>query len=192
MKKRNPICFAYFADGKFIGWYGGTFGPVSTCPKIYSDSDEQLAVITKNFNNKIKSINETTAKDFLEKNDNIGGAISALKFSSEDLLRGKEVELRIVKCPYYDGPNPEFDEVEFKRLNEARRACMTAEGIMDIPAPSVERSKAVKLFKETHTEFEYAVNHWIYADYEKVKVWASEEPTEFLKTIKYTKDETLN
>ena len=29
---RKSICFAYFADGKFIGWYGGTFGPVSKIP----------------------------------------------------------------------------------------------------------------------------------------------------------------
>lgn len=178
----RTIAFAYYANNEFIGWYGGTFGPVASVPKLYNASEHQIDVVTRNFRNKIKKINEKTLDDYLEEHKNLPTAIGGLVFTSEDELRGKDVELRIVKCPIYDGPNPDFDEEEYERLSKEHKELMREEGIFDIPAPSHRRSEAVSAFyKKVPPPVR---NNWIHADYAKVREWASEEPKEFIGIIK--------
>ena len=51
MENKKAICFAYFCDGKFIGWYSDTFGTVTeNRPKIYRYSSEMLETIKNNLN----------------------------------------------------------------------------------------------------------------------------------------------
>jgi hypothetical protein len=179
---KKTIAFAYYADNKFIGWYGGTFGPVSDVPKLYTNSESQIDVVTKNFRNKIKKINEIDFKQARDEADSMGKAIGLLVFDSQDTLRGKDVELRIVECPIYDGPNPDFDRELYNQLLQEQKDLMENEGIFNIPAPSLERSEAIKKFYEKCPR--PVCNNWIYADYSEVKKWASEEPKEFIATIK--------
>lgn len=156
------ICFAYFADGEFIGWYGGTFGPVSKSPKVYTYSKEQIEVVSKNFRHKISEINRTTLKEAHKTADSLGETIGLLKFTSEDKLRGKKIELRVVICPYYDGPNPLYNTDAFKKFNAEAHA--KGQKIKDKDMP-------------------FDCQCWIYADYDKIQEWANDEPTEFLQTI---------
>jgi len=178
--KKN-ICFAYYADGKWIGWYGDSSGQVTSCPKLYTNSEEQLEIIKSNLTNKLHKINTSS---FDEENKRVTGlaAFSLLSFSSERLLRGKDIELRIIECPEYDGVNPDFDEEEYKTLLGVQNDLMIKEGIFNIPAPSIERTKALEEFYKREGRVE--CNNWIYADYNKVREWAKIEPTEFIGVIK--------
>jgi hypothetical protein len=132
MNTLNSVAFAYFSNDEFLGWYGGTFGGCSTTPKLYNDSEHQCDVIRKNFQNKLKSVNESSLNEELPKAGNLLQTIGLLKFSSEDELRGKDVELRTVETPFYDGKGPDG---------------------------------------------------WVFADYSKVREWATNEPTEFKNTL---------
>jgi hypothetical protein len=183
---RKNIAFAYFIDGVFGGWYSNSFGTVSpSSPKIYGDSQEQIDIITKNFQHKIKKINTTTFEE--EKNKITGGiaVFGLLSFTNAEELKGKEIELRIVDCPIYDGPNPDFNKAVYDRLVEAEKEQMTKDGIFDIPAPSMARYEAVQDFYKRNGRIKH--DSWIYPDYEEVKKWASVAPTEFIKVIKYDK-----
>lgn len=173
----STIGFAYFVDGKFVGWWGDTFGSITRSPKLYTSSEKQFETIQKNFTTKMEKINRTS---FDAEKDNVTGlaAISLAVFAGEDTLRGKSVELRVVECPIYQGPNPDFDKDEYRRLTDERRKQMETDGVFNIPAPSIERSEAVAKYPEI------PCNNWIYADYNKVNEWAANEPTEFVKVLK--------
>jgi len=54
-------------------------------------------------------------------------------------------------------------------------------GIFDIPAPSRERTEAIKAFDLTNPKPK--CDNWIYVDYALVSEWAKNEPTEFLAII---------
>jgi hypothetical protein len=200
----KSICFAYYADGSFIGWYADSFGSVRPTPKIYSDSIKQIEIISSNFRNKIKRISEESVSDVMDKFRAEEGSLLALEetdeiirkknalgistlakyaiHDSEDLLRGKNIELRIVECPEYDGINPDFDKEAYDKLAAEYRKRMEEAGIFDIPAPSIERLDAIKKFESENPR--PIRNSWIYADFNKVKAWAANEPTEFIGTIK--------
>lgn len=170
----KTVCLAYFVDGRFVGWYSDTFGSVTPqSPKLYSYSERQVEIIFNNFTRKMNKIKETS---FAEQSEKVEGlqALSLLVFEGEEVFRGKNVELRMVECPIYDGPNPDFNEEEHARLVKEREDKMRADGVFDIPAPSAERSMAVAKYPRIQS------NRWIYADYSKVKEWASQEPNEFL------------
>lgn len=177
----KSICFAYYADGKWIGWYGGTAGSVSSTPKVYSSLESMRPVITKNLTSKLKRIAESS---FEEEKDRVTGlaALGLLIFDGEEQLRGKEIELKVVECPEYDGPNPDFDKVAhdiaWKKAHKEFE-----EAAKELPeGPSLERLTFVKRWREEHPEPKS--NDWIYADYQKVREWAKEEPTVFIETIK--------
>jgi hypothetical protein len=183
MEKRKTICFAYFADDKFIGWYSDTFGSITPMsPKLYPDSQEMIDRIFSNFASKMKKINETSFDEAKEKVKGLQ-ALSLAVFSGEELLKGSNATLRVVECPIYDGPNPDFDKEAYDALLDERKAKMQEAGIFDIPAPSSARSKAIDEFNEKNPR--PACDNWIYADYSKVKEWASQEPTEFLNLSVY-------
>ena len=115
MSKRIGVCFAYFIDGVFHGWYTDSFGTLGKkSPKIYTYSPEQVQVIQKNFNHKIKTIESSTYAEAKEKCSSLGDAFQLPLYQYEEFLRGAKVELRVVECPIYDGPNPDYDEVAFK------------------------------------------------------------------------------
>ena len=175
------VCFAYYADGKFIGWYGGTFGGLSNCPKLYTFTDSQCATIKGNLTHKLNKVNSSSFNEEKEEKKGLA-ALSLAVFDGEELLRGKEVELRVVECPEYDGENPNFDELAYTKALDARKELMKSEGIFDIPAPSMDRFNAIKEFDKRHPKPK--CDNWIYADYNKVKEWAKNEPTEFLHIIK--------
>ena len=180
----KSVCFAYFADGKFIGWYGGTFGPVSDSPKVYSSLESMRPTITKNLSNKLKTINETS---FDEAKGTVTGiaAFGLLAFSCEDELRGKDVELRVVECPEYDGPNPDFDEEDYKKRSNEHTA-LVLEHLKSLgitgDGPSPERTRAVIEFTKLNPSPK--CNNWTYCDYNKVIEWAKNVPTKFIDVIK--------
>lgn len=181
MKQREKsICFAYFGDGKFLGWYADSFGSIRPqSPKIYRYSSEQLETIGHNFTNKISELNE---KSTIAKNDSGLSLIdNGLNEDKDILLQYKNIELRIVECPEYDGPNPDFNEDAWEKLMAERDKQMKEAGIFDIPGPSLERFEAVEKFNEENPKPK--CNNWIYADYKKIKEWASKEPTEFIGEI---------
>jgi hypothetical protein len=179
----HSICFAYFVDNEFVGWYADSFGSCRKTPKLYSNTEEMLNIIQRNFSSKINKINSTSFD--IEKDKVIGlGALSLASFDSEEIFRNKNVELRIVKCPIYDGPNPNFDKEEFHRLSDERRIIFNKElEAGNIPdGPSAARSNFVFEFDKKYGKI--PCDNWIYADYTKVKEWALKTPTEFIGTIK--------
>ena len=186
MTTRKSVCYAYYGDGKFLGWYADSFGSVRpTSPKVYGDSDEQKAIITKNFRYKLSKLDKKSDWDL---HNPVGSALlnTGLDKDSELLSKYSEVELRVVECPHYDGPNPDFDKTEAKRIRAIRWDAFVKAGIDDIPAGR-ERSKRVKEFDESYDGPTYDVPNWIYVDYSKVKEWASKEPTTFLDVVKNEK-----
>jgi hypothetical protein len=178
----NPICLAYFADGKFLGWYGDSFGSISKFPKLYSDFDKIKDIVSKSLSQKIKKIKESSFDE--EKNGvtNIVSALGLAIFSHEEILRGKEVELRVVQCPIYDGPNPDYDAEKYEKELSDYKQKMKDAGIFDIPAPSLERLNAIRVFEAKNPRPRR--NNWIYADISKMEEWAANEPTEFIEIIK--------
>lgn len=186
----KTVAFAYYADGEFLGWYADTFGSVRKSPKLYSNSESQLQTISDNFLRKIEKINRTS---FDEQKGKLKGfaALSLAVFDSEKLLRGKNVELRIVESPEYDGPNPDFSkEVE----NESRKQydklyhswCKELgldAGVEEGDRFGIALLDNYKRFVKTYPQ----VNgkYWIYCDYDKVNEWAANEPTEFLGKFDY-------
>jgi hypothetical protein len=181
--ENNSICFAYYMDGKWGGWYGGTFGSVSSVPKVYCNTEKQIEIVVGNFTYKMKSIEESSFEKEKGKVEGLA-TLSLLRFDTEELLRGKEVELRIVTCPVYDGPNPDFDKDKYKKEVDDRFQLLVAEGIDDIPGGS-ERTARVKEFTTRHPR--PVSDSWIYADYNEIIAWSKVEPTEFVKVIKYKK-----
>lgn len=185
--KRECICLAYFVDDLFIGWYGDSFGSVSKYPKIYGNSVSQLSTIKTNFYFKMTRINETSFnKEIAKIPENCENPAEALKlfiFADEKALRGRKVELRVVACPVYDGPNPDFDEIAYNTLRDKRNDDLKALGIYDLPAGSMKRMIIITAYEKEHPM--PVRNSWIYATAEDVKVFAETEPTEFLKTIKF-------
>ena len=81
----------------------------------------------------------------------------SLDNDKEILKKSKNIELRVVLCPFYDGPNINYNK-------EVYRNWVKQHDIKD------------KVPQE--------IDFWVYADYSKVKEWASKEPIEFLFTIK--------
>ena len=182
MENYKTVAFAYFSENEFLGWYGGTFGSVAKTPKLYGNSERQLATIEKNFQHKLKTVNTSS---FDVEKDKVTGvaAISLLSYDGEEVLRNRNVELRIVESPEYSGPNPEFDQLFHEKLREERRIVFNKESTHLSDEPSKERSEFVKEFDKRHPEFEEKVRNWSYPDYEKVREWAKITPTEFLDVL---------
>ena len=73
MEKRKNICFAYFGDKTFIGWYDDTGGSIRKHPKIYGNSKSQIEVIERNFRSKMeKSKLENIKENYSRKYFGIG------------------------------------------------------------------------------------------------------------------------
>lgn len=182
MENKKAICFAYFCDGKFIGWYSDTFGTVTeNRPKIYRYSIEMLETIKNNLN---YSLSKIKAKSELAQKTGVAGLAildAGINSNREDLSQYTHIELRVVECPYYDGPNPDFDKVAYNKLLDERKQKMTEEGIFDIVAPSKARTDAIDEFNQRNPTPK--CDNWIYSDYGLVKEWALNEPTEFLGVL---------
>jgi hypothetical protein len=185
----NSIVFAYYSENKFLGWYGGTFGPVATVPKVYNKSERQYNVIAKNFQHKLKSVNETSFDEAKDKTTHILDSIALLRFDSEDILRNKNVELRVVECPYYDGPNEfhsntitdkfrrHYTELYHEWCDELGLEAGIEKGT-NLGIGLIENFKQFRKTYPTKTS-----ENWIYVDYKKVTEWSKNEPTEFLETL---------
>jgi hypothetical protein len=183
MEKRKTICFAYFGDDKFLGWYADSFGSIrKDSPKIYGDSKEQIAIITGNFRYKIeKMLKNNDIK--LGDNDVASNLLnSSLNKDGSKLSSYSNIELRIVECPIYDGPNPDFNKEEYKKLSDEYQEKLEELTKHLFPGPSSERSAFVAGYKINNPS--PRCNNWIYADYNEVNKWALEEPTEFIGVIK--------
>ena len=151
--EQKTICFAYYGDGKFLGWYADTLGSLRpNSPKLYGNSQRQIDVITKNFKGKIAKLKT----DYQLSNPNELFQSVNDSLNSDNLLLSQygKIELRVVECPYYDGENPNFDIQDYREW-----------------------------LKTAIKGDNYHTDSWIYADYTKVKEWASTEPTDFLFTI---------
>lgn len=179
-KKRQTVCFAYYGDGKFIGWYADSFGSIrDNSPKLYGYSESQVNIIATNLKYKLSKLKQES--DFAKSDSRLKILDNSLDEDKRNLSQYKVVELRIVECPIYDGPNPDFDAEAYQLLVDARHEAMTKAGIFDIPAPSIARIEAIKEFDKTYNMPER--NSWIYADYKAVQEWALTEPKEFLGTL---------
>jgi len=178
-KRDKCVGFAYFGDGAFLGWYADSFGSIREDePKVYGYTDSQVEVITRNFRNKLNKLKEESE---LNKLDGRLGIIDVGMNEDKTILsQYKTVQLRLVECPEYDGPNPDFDKEAYDVLKDAHREKLREEGILDIPAGR-ERRNAIDEFEKTTPAPDR--DTWIYCDYSKVKEWASKEPTEFIGVI---------
>ncbi len=149
---RKTVCFAYFGDGKFLGWYADSFGTITkNTPKVYVYTPEQVETIKRNFRYKLN-----------KEKSNLGDLVKGLSVVDDSLAVDKQklspykqIELRVVECPFYDGPNPNFDEERHKNWTAYKRKPM----------------------------YEPENNYWIYADYTLVKGWATAEPVNYLEII---------
>lgn len=173
----NSFCAAYFGDGKFLGWYGDTFGTISTVPKLYSNRSTMIDIISTNFTNKCK--NGTQLKDLSFTNPGSNLITNSLKADFRELSQYKTIELKFVDCPYYDGPDPTFDYEKYNKESEERKSLWKnreqEEGLL--AGPSIQREKALEKFNLEYPKPTPPV--WFYADCEQVKSWAKIEPTEF-------------
>lgn len=179
------ICFAYYGDDKFLGWYGDSFGSiVKSSPKIYRNSKEQLEVISKNFNYKLRKLREKSQLGLID--IRLGIIDSGVNEDKDILSNYEDVELRLVECPEYDGTNPDFNRGEYETKYEEQtvllKAFLSENDIDWNDGPSLLRSNLVDKFYTTNPRVK--CDNWIYADYDKVREWASVEPTEFLDVIK--------
>ena len=96
----KSVCFAYFGDGKFLGWYADSFGSVrKNQPKVYTNSEKQIEIITKNFRYKISELKHDS--NLGDRNPALSIIDNSLKGDSKLLYPKKHVELRIVECPKY-------------------------------------------------------------------------------------------
>jgi hypothetical protein len=187
--KRNCVCFAYFANGKFIGWYSDTFGTITKNePKIYGYSEEQLETIKINFSAKVKR-SKDGSDDFLSQvarmisplNEKAGSMMTIHSLTEKAKLEEyQDVELRVVECPEYSGPNPDFDEKEYKERVAERHTKMKDFGVFETSGK--ERIEIIERFDDIFGKLE--LNNWVYPDCDKVREWASTEPTEFIDVIK--------
>ena len=188
--KRECICLAYYVDDVFVGWYGDSFGSICKYPKIYGNSEPQLSTIKTNFNYKMTKINETSFNKDLAKipedSENPVEVLRFLVFQDEKTLKGRKVELKVVACPVYDGPNPDFDEVAYNTERDKRIEELRALGVYDLPAGSMKRIIALNAYDKEHPM--PVRNSWIYAKAEEIGLWAAIEPTEFLKIIKFNSE----
>ena len=185
--ERKCVCFAYFVDDMFIGWYSDSFGTVGRYPKLYGNSDAQISTIKTNFNFKMTRINETSFSKELQKIPNDGQqhleALRLIIFSDEKALKGRKVELKMVECPYYDGPNPDFDREAWKKQMDDLHELAKEKGVYEFPAGTMKSMMLHNAFDKEHPEPKY--EGWTYADPALVAPWALVEPTEFLKVIKF-------
>lgn len=188
-KIENSIAFAYFVDGMFIGWYADTFGSVRKSPKLYNASEKQIAVIRKNFNYKLKKISESSFKEELIISKNIAEALKTLTFDSEELLRGRKVILKMVRTPFYDGPNPDYVRsiTKLKHIHHVEMYhvwCKEMElkpGIEPGTNFGIALIDNYKRYDKIYPEGNS--NYWIYMDYSLVNTWAETAPTEFIDEI---------
>jgi hypothetical protein len=174
--KLQSICFAYFGDGKFLGWYADSFGSIRrNQPKLYTNSAAQIEVVFKNFNNKLRDIHKTS--DISKHDSRLVLVDESLNNDADELSQYSKVELRVVECPYYDGPNPDYDKAAYNAAMNERYKKMVSEGITDT-LEGEERFDAIEAFDKKNPRPK--CDNWIYADFALVKVWAEKEPTEFL------------
>lgn len=187
---KRSICYAYFIEGKFVGWYADSFGSVRPqSPKLYSNMEAQNPVILANLKYKLNKINTSSFDQAKEKITNVLQAIGLAGYDSEELLRGREVVLKIVESPIYDGPNPDFDKEAYRAAHLEHYKKMKEEGILNLPGGPKERVAAIEEFNTRNPRPK--ADNWIYADYSKVKEWAATEPTVFLGEINPQKDEAI-
>lgn len=190
----KSICFAYFGDGKFLGWYADSFGSIRDSPKVYPNSERQLEIISSNFRNKVNKIKGVQEEDFgstvvkvMEPLNEGGAKLLSLGMHSDRkiLSQYENIELRVVECPEYDGVNPDFDKAAYEILVNQRFnklvAFLAENDIAYEDGPSAERTRLVGEFSLQNPH--PSCDNWIYADYNKVKEWAANEPKEFLQTI---------
>jgi len=180
---KKSVCFAYYANGEWIGWYGGTFGSVSNSPKVYSSYEGMKDTIQKNLSSKLQKINSTSFDEEKTKVEGLA-ALSLFGFDSEEILRGKDIELRVVECPEYEGENPNFDSEKYKKESE-EHADLWKQRVKELGLPdgfSLELVEAHEEFLKEHPR--PRANDWISCDYSKVIEWAKNEPTEFIAVIK--------
>ena len=109
MEARKTVCLAYFGDGKFLGWYSSTLGSItSNSPKLYGYTPEQMETIRGNLRHKIKTAHANVTKFVGDLNGTAAALIEAgMNADDKVLSKCREVELRVVECPFYDGPNPD-------------------------------------------------------------------------------------
>jgi len=192
----KTICFAYYGDGEFIGWRTDTSGGIGKIPKLYSGSFETKENIFESFLKKMKIINEISyekALDEINKLQAIGKSneqviIKSLRLLAytghETLSKYKKVELRLIECPIYDGPNEDFDRDLYENFINAHRKIydefLSKKGLKD-DVHSKNR------FRETYGRFR--PKWWIYADFNKLEKWASKAPENYLQTVKFEKNE---
>lgn len=184
LTQQQSVCFAYFGDNKFLGWYSDTSGSISAnSPKVYSYLDSMLPVITKNFRNKFSRVVNPINFEHEPTGNAVNLVLGILDAGNKDdlqLLADYEtIELRAVGCPVYDGPNPDFDKVAYEQLCDEHTALFNSTGINELSG--IERFNAVQEFNKTTPHPK--ANNWIFADYTKVQEWALNEPTEFLTVI---------
>ena len=173
MNNKN-LCFAYYGDGLFLGWYADTFGSIRKYPKVYTNSQRQRNIIEENFTSKMKRIADTTnevEKIFSSVNPIAGALIGdGLSRDEEKLIDYKKIELRMVECPFYDGPNPDYDE---KVGDEWRERYVN-----EAPEDQIERYEWAKENKPPEA------STWTYATNDPgFDTWAAEEPTDFIGTL---------
>jgi hypothetical protein len=182
-QKRKTVCFAYFGDGTFLGWYADTFGSIrKESPKLYGYTPEMVETIRGNFRRKLETGHKAAA-ELVGKYNPAGEALMkpGLDEDMKILSQYKDVELRAVECPIYDGPNPAFDREKYAKERAAWDAKFEKSEayLMEI---GPQKRQAIEEYKKSNPE--PAHDFWVYADYAEVQKWARNEPTEFLEVIK--------
>ena len=182
-KNTGCIAFAYYGDNKFIGWYSDFFGTITPDrPKLYQNTTSQVSIIQKNFTEIVSTINKKSTLSERTGNEDLKLVDERINGTAKNLAQYKELELRAVICPVYEGLNPKFDKVKHEKTTAERNAKMKEEGIFNLPLSSAKRIDAVLAF-DTKNPLPTDNLMWIYADRNLVKEWAAKEPTDFALII---------
>lgn len=169
---KKCVCLAYYGDNRFLGWYGDSFGTITKCPKIYSFTLRQLTVIHNNFKYKLSKIYQP-ANIGTKINPDAGIILDKSLDKDSNILKDfKEISLRIIECPFYDGTNPNFNTAKYNEELSLRKDTISKLGINNLIGN--ERIIAIETFNKLYPTIK--CDNYIYADYKQVNDWAQNEP----------------
>lgn len=105
MKTDKPtVAFAFYRNGKLLGYRQDTFGSIGDRPKLYSYDREQVEVVIRNVTDNVLHQRPEYVDEFKKRIDPRVGAYMAnsLRNAHNLLTEGVIVEMRVVRAPDYE------------------------------------------------------------------------------------------
>lgn len=103
MENTTTIAFAFYREGKLLGYRQDTMGSIGDKPKLYTYSTDQVATVIRNVTGNLET-SRPEIVDWMRENDPRTGTFLAnsLRNAHKILTEGVVVEMRVVKAPSYE------------------------------------------------------------------------------------------